>query len=76
MPFDPVTTGPSVSQRQADMFQHASHDADYAALRKVPQDVAKAYHDADCREKLHGKSPGCPCPKCDEGSSYTPPSAA
>lgn len=75
MPFDPVTTGPSVSQKQADMMQHAAHNEGYAEVRKVPQDVAKAFHDADCREKQWGKSTGCSCPKCDEESGYTPPAA-
>jgi len=55
---------PCVSQKQADMMQHASHDVEYAATRNVPQDVAQGKHAATIAAGKHGKYDGGPCPKC------------
>lgn len=55
---------PSISQRQADMMQHAAHDKDYAVSRGVPFQLAKDQHQENITAGEWGKVEKGPCPKC------------
>ena len=57
---------PSKSQKQADMFQHASHDESYSRQRGLSDGLAEAIHAEDVGAGLFGKVEDGPCPKCDE----------
>ena len=57
---------PCISQRQADMMEHAAHDLEYAQLRKFPSIMANGRHMATVEAGLFGKTLGGPCAKCEE----------
>lgn len=67
---------PSVSQRQADAMEHAAHNAEYAAEKKIPMHVGAEFHGANIREGLWGKAKGKPCVKCEEAKNDPPPEDA
>ena len=60
---------PGISQRQADMMEHAAHDLKYAQLRKVPSIMAHGRHMATVEAGLFGKTLGGPCAKCQEANA-------
>lgn len=54
-----------VSQKQADMFHHAAHDAEYAASRNLTTELAQGKLMATAMAGRFGKDlDGQPCPKC------------
>jgi hypothetical protein len=63
---------PSVSQKQADMMQHAAHDEDYASERGVPPGLAENQHAANVAAGLWGKTQDGPCPKCEPAPDDEP----
>ena len=56
----------STSQRQADMMQHAAHNAEYAAERSVPVELAAEHHATNIAVEAFGKTIDGACPKCEE----------
>lgn len=69
LPSDEARYLPSLTQRQADFFQHASHDPDYAAMRQVPSNVARGRHNADIAAGLWGKAKDSACVKCEQAKA-------
>lgn len=54
---------PSVSQKQADMWDHAAHSPEYAAERKLSQAVAQGFNGEDIRSGEWGKGEDTVCGK-------------
>lgn len=64
---------PCVSQKQADMFHHASHNEEYAASRKLTVELAEGKHAANVAAGRFGKREDGLCPKCNPDCDHNMP---
>jgi hypothetical protein len=68
-PIEPKAYEPSVSQKQADMVEHAAHDEDYRLTRKLGLDFVQGMHAANVAAGMWDKTPDGDCAKCIEAAA-------